>query len=223
MSKNSVIFKGRKDGIHIVLDNELNFEELSEILSEKVKDATKFFGGTKTSIVFSGRTLSEQEESQLLAIIAERSTLDISFVTAAQNTGTHTVIEKIPPRVEVEIEKLVSATDNMTHFHMGGLRSGQAIRYAGSIIVIGDVNPGAEIIAEGNIIVIGTLRGLVHAGCMGNANCFVVALNLYPTQLRISDIITYIPDELKKNSKKTLNPSHAFIKDEQIYVAPLIE
>ena len=216
MNKNSVMFKGKKDGINIVLDSELNFEELRDIFNEKVKDANKFFGGTKTSITFSGRILSEHEETELLSIITERSKLDISFVNA--NSG-----KPIPKVAETKFEALVSATDNMTHFHMGGLRSGQAIRYAGSVIVIGDVNPGAEIIAEGNIIVIGTLRGLVHAGCAGNADCFVAALNLYPTQLRISDIITYIPDELKKSSKKNLNPSQAFIKDGQIYVALLVE
>ena len=216
MSKNSVMFKGKKDGINIVLDADLDFGELKGVFSEKVEDANKFFGGTKTSIAFSGRVLSEQEEEELLSIMTERSKLDISFVLA--DSG-----KKVSRMVEKSLETFLSATDNMTHFHMGSLRSGQEIRYAGSVVVVGDINPGAEVIAEGNIIVIGTLRGLVHAGCAGNADCFVLALNLYPTQLRISDIITYIPQEMKKNSKKQLNPSQAFVKEGQIYVAPLMD
>lgn len=211
VNNNSVLFKGRHGGINIVLDDKLDFEELKRAFDTKVKDAGDFFNGAKGSVTFSGRDLSEKEESELLDIISS-SKLNISFV------------DKKPKSLrknKENIEYLISATDNLTHFHMNGLRNGQEIRYGGSVVVIGDVNPGAEIIAEGNVIVIGSLYGLVHAGCNGNADCFIAALNLSPTQLRISDIITYIPDEHKRLSKKTPSPSYAFVKDGVIYVAPL--
>jgi septum site-determining protein MinC len=69
------------------------------------------------------------------------------------------------------------------------VRSGQVIKHAGTIVILGDVNPGAELIAEGNVIVWGKLRGVVHAGASGDANATVGALSLAPTQLRIGTLI----------------------------------
>jgi septum site-determining protein MinC len=76
------------------------------------------------------------------------------------------------------------------------LRSGQAIRYAGHVVVVGDVNAGAEIVAAGDVLVWGRLRGMVHAGASGNDNAIVSALKLTPMQLRIGKYIARSPDEL---------------------------
>jgi septum site-determining protein MinC len=219
---NSVIFKGRKNGITVVLDQSADFETIKKTLYEKVKDAQGFFGNAKTAISFSGRELDEAQETQLLGIISKTSALSISFVTSE---GTEKIIE--PPKTESKPEKkakpsykaLISADENMTVYHKGSLRSGQSIRFVGSVVVIGDINPGAEIIAEGNIIVMGSVKGLVHAGCSGNADCFIAALSLQPTQLRISDIITYIPKQISRKSKDI--PSYAYLSDGQIYIVPL--
>jgi septum site-determining protein MinC len=83
-------------------------------------------------------------------------------------------------------------------------------------VVFGDVNPGGEIVATGNIVVMGSVRGTVHAGADGNKEAVVVALNLQPTQLRIGDIITRPPDE--KDVKSTFIPGIAFIKDDIVYI-----
>jgi septum site-determining protein MinC len=74
------------------------------------------------------------------------------------------------------------------------LRSGQQLRHPGSITIIGDVNPGAEIVAGGDIVVWGKLRGTVHAGAMGNETAVVCALDLAPTQLRIAQYIARSPE-----------------------------
>lgn len=74
------------------------------------------------------------------------------------------------------------------------LRSGQQLRHPGSVAVVGDVNPGAEIVAGGDIVVWGKLRGTVHAGAMGNANAIVCALDLAPMQLRIAQYIARSPE-----------------------------
>ena len=74
------------------------------------------------------------------------------------------------------------------------LRSGQTVHYRGHVVVLGAVNPAAEIAASGNVVVVGALRGMVHAGMEGDANSFVLALALQPTQLRIADHITRPPD-----------------------------
>ncbi len=74
------------------------------------------------------------------------------------------------------------------------VRSGQCIQFDGSVVVLGDVNPGSEIIASGNIVVMGALRGVVHAGATGNEEATVAAFKLQPTQLRIANHITRAPD-----------------------------
>lgn len=74
------------------------------------------------------------------------------------------------------------------------LRSGQKVRSAGNVLVLGDVNPGAEIIAAGCVVVMGTLRGVVHAGAEGDETATVTALSLLPTQIRIASCITRPPD-----------------------------
>lgn len=91
------------------------------------------------------------------------------------------------------------------------LRSGSSINYDGHVIIIGDVNPGAEVIAGGNVIVWGKLRGLVHAGADGNIEAVVCALELSPTQLRIGDKIVTSPSDSGK-----MRPEKASVKDGRV-------
>ena len=92
------------------------------------------------------------------------------------------------------------------------LRSGQQLRHPGSIAVLGDVNPGAEIVAGGDIIVWGKLRGTVHAGAMGNDSAIVCALNLAPTQLRIAQYIARSPEGRRRKP----TPEVARVRNGQI-------
>lgn len=208
---NAVILKGKKDGITISLDPGIPFPELKNHFRKRVVDTKQFFEGAKSNVSFTGRDLSGDEEKMLLDIITAETTLDVSFVGQEDFTTVNPsfVTDTAPDHLEHNVHN--------TSYHQGGLRSGQSIRYSGSVVVIGDVNPGGEIIAEGHIIVLGALKGMVHAGCTGNRDCFVSALMFLPTQLRIANIITFIPDD-KKNRK----PACAYIQDGQVFIAPLV-
>lgn len=74
------------------------------------------------------------------------------------------------------------------------VRSGMDIRHPGSIIVLGDVNPGGSVIADGDVIIWGRLRGLAQAGASGNRNCLIMALRMEPTQIRISNLVARAPE-----------------------------
>ena len=76
-----------------------------------------------------------------------------------------------------------------TKFHKGSLRSGQKLEFEGSLVIIGDVNSGAEVIAEENIVVLGTLRGLAHSGAKGNKDAIIAAEKILSPQIRIADKI----------------------------------
>jgi septum site-determining protein MinC len=97
------------------------------------------------------------------------------------------------------------------------VRSGQYVRHRGSIVVLGDVNPGAELIAEGDIIVWGKLRGIVHAGADGDEKAIIGALVLTPTQLRIAEQVARAPDY----KRPRVAPAEiAHIRNGQIIVEP---
>jgi septum site-determining protein MinC len=74
------------------------------------------------------------------------------------------------------------------------LRSGVEIRHPGTVVVLGDTNPGSSIIADGDVLVWGALRGLAQAGAAGNASCRIMALRLEPTQIRIADFVARAPE-----------------------------
>ncbi|MDD4168822.1 MAG: septum site-determining protein MinC [Desulfotomaculaceae bacterium] len=90
--------------------------------------------------------------------------------------------------------KLEDLIDENTILVQRTLRSGQSLHYNGNVVILGDVNPGAEVAATGSIIIMGSLRGVVHAGAGGDVNAIVMAFHLQPTQLRIADHITRPPD-----------------------------
>ena len=97
-------------------------------------------------------------------------------------------------------------------------RSGQVLETETSIVILGDVNPGAKIISKGNIIILGALKGIAYAGAAGNSSAFVVALEMNPCQIQIADVIARSSDEKKKIDKE---PKIAFIENENIYIEPL--
>ncbi|HXW76269.1 MAG TPA: septum site-determining protein MinC [Candidatus Eremiobacteraceae bacterium] len=112
------------------------------------------------------------------------------------------------------------STGAPVHYHKGTLRSGQSISTVGSIVVLGDVNAGAELVATGDIVVWGTLRGVAHAGAQGDDRAAVYALRLEPMQLRISRCIAIAPPHEKRAKHAT--PEVARIRDGKISIGPAI-
>jgi septum site-determining protein MinC len=80
--------------------------------------------------------------------------------------------------------------------HKGTLRAGDHLEIEGSVLVLGDVNPGSRISATKHVMVWGRLRGIAHAGCTGNQAGKIIALQLRPLQLRIADAVARGPDDI---------------------------
>ncbi len=110
-----------------------------------------------------------------------------------------------------------AAPEATVHYHRGTLRGGQSLQFVGDLVIVGDVNPGAEIAASGDIIVFGALRGVAHAGAQGLESARVVALDLDPTQLRIA---TCIASDAGSTRTAARGPEHASIVDGRIVVVP---
>ena len=207
----SILLKGNKYGIVVVLDESMDFGKLLEKVGEKFKESEKFFDTkSKLAISFEGRTLSNNEIKSLLdwKEIAE----ELQKETKAPETT-----------IPEEVTNQEHPNNGLTGmFYKGTLRSGQSIESATSLIILGDVNLGAEVQAAGNIVILGCLKGTAFAGCHGNINAFVMALNMEPMQIRIANYIARSSDQ--DRNKKTKEPKEAkiaFVENENIYIEPV--
>ncbi len=160
------------------------------------------------------------ELSKLRDLLSERgialwAVLSSSAVTetTAQYLGLATRISK-PNQTEAQ-GKRRDFPEDAAQWVKGPLRSGGRVLYEGNVVVLGDVNPGAEIVAGGSVIVWGRLRGVVHAGAQGDEKATVCALEFNPTQLRIAGEIAVSP---KKRGKS--QPETAYLKDGHLVAAP---
>ena len=206
-----VVIKGNKSGLIVHLDEELEFSQLKEKVEEKFETSSDFLGSAQIALAFEGRQLSEEEKYELMECIREHSQLDIVCLIDddAQREAYFTKTLE---------EKLSSLQGDSGQFYKGTLRSGQVLEFETSIVILGDVNVGAQVVSSGNVIVLGKMLGTVYAGASGNENSFVVALQMNPTQIRIADIIARSPD---KKEETELETKIAFAKEGNIYIEPL--
>ena len=211
---NSVMIKGDKYGIVLVMDKDMPFSDLLEKIAEKFSSAAKFYGNATMAISFKGRKLNVEEEKQILDTIESNTKLNIICVVDTDEERQ----EMFKKAVEA---KLMAQSTGTGQFHKGTLRSGQVLESESSIIILGDVNPGAKVIAKGNVIVLGSLKGTIYAGINGNENAFVVALYMNPVQIRIGDTIARSPDDAISKKNMDMEPKIAFVESGNIYIEKL--
>ena len=210
--KNSVMIKGNKYGIVVVLDEKEDFQKLKDELKSKFEESSKFFNNSSSmAISFEGKRLSNEEQREILDMIQENTELNIVCVMDS------TFEEQHKQCVEDALNSMKDFTGGQ--FYKGTLRSGQVLESDSSIIILGDVNPGAKILSAGNVVVLGSLKGTVYAGIKGNPSAFVVALEMFPVQIKIGDIIARCADKPKKSSKP--ETKIAYVDGENIYIEPL--
>ncbi len=206
--------KGIREGLLITLSG-ADWQEMRQALLQHLDQQTEFLRGARLALDVGATALKAVDLGTLRNEISERelslwAVMSESPLTEqnAQSLGltTHLAKPAPPPRPDPtgqagEKALLLRRT----------LRSGASIKFAGHIVVIGDVNPGAEVIASGDVLVWGRLRGLVHAGAEGNESAVVCALDLSPTQLRIAEQIAMAP---KRRGKP--QPEKACVQDGQV-------
>ncbi len=214
MSKvnNSVIIKGNKYGIVVVLDEDLDFDELKKHVKEKFTESSSFFKDAKMAISFEGRELTNEQQKEILDIIGNNTNMHIVCVID-NDSETEELFRKSLDQELMELE------NNTGQFYKGILRSGASLEFENSVVIIGDVNRGARVVSKGNIIVLGSLKGNAFAGACGNTNSFVVALDMQPMQIRIADVIARSPDKPVKDPDK--ETKIAFLEDGNIYIEKL--
>ena len=215
-----VQIKGINDGLLITLD-EGDWLEAKTVLLAAINQQVDFLRGGNLIIDVGDRILSDLEVSILKDDLAQMdlslwAILSSSLVTQqnAQRLGLATRLSKPSPD-QSESSQGTALSGEKAVFVRRTLRSGYSLKYDGHVIVAGDANPGSEIIAFGDIIVWGHLRGLAHAGADGDENAAVYALDLSPTQLRIAGKIVITPQRQGK-----VQPEMACIIDGQVVAIP---
>ncbi len=199
-----VIVKGGKEGLILVFPPQIPLDHLFSSLQEKFSKESSFFQNAELVLDFGSRPFQEKEFNTLLDILHSagiriKGILSDNPITKlmAQESGIDLVgngsIMSSRARIDHPVKnggKFARQKPEEIHspalFLRKTLRSGQQINFNGDLTILGDVNPGAEVAAAGNIAVFGALRGIAHAGTNGNQSAVVTALELKPTQLRIA-------------------------------------
>lgn len=218
----AVVIKSNKYGINLVLDKDISFVDLKKAVEEKFDESGKFFKDASLAISFEGRKLSEEEEYQLMDAITEHS--DIHIICIVDNDEARA--DRFRKQIETYYETIAGKEGD---FYRGTLRSGQVLESASSIVIVGDVNPGAKVISQGNIVVLGALKGNAYAGAAGDSNMFIVALEMDPIQIQIGDILAKSPDKKvkprkirrKEKTPSNVEPQIAVAKGGDIYIEPI--
>ncbi|HHY41878.1 MAG TPA: septum site-determining protein MinC [Thermoanaerobacterales bacterium] len=198
MTNEPVIIKGTKEGVTIVVEENSNFEDVKKIIYEKLQNSRNFFTGAKVSLKAKNGFLKKEDYTKLQEILSDFG------MSLQEAKSPKTLIFPKPNRSRVLLLKRT-------------VRSGQKISYKGTVVILGDANPGSEIVATGDILVMGTLRGMAHAGAAGDTSAIVAAFRLQPTQLRIADVISRPPEDKEQSP---LFPEIARLKDNMIVIEP---
>ncbi|MDF2839701.1 MAG: minC [Clostridia bacterium] len=217
MSENAVVFKGTKEGLYILIKEDMDLDKIKHNLNDKIKPSKRFFEGAKI-VNFKGKKLTKDEFEELKELVENDYgmsvlgdyTEDPDMLSDKEESKEYTQYEKLPYDNVVQDKVLMLRAT---------VRSGQLIEFMGNIVIVGDVNPGAQIKATGSIVVMGTMRGVAHAGSNGDYGTYVAALNLLPAQIRIGDIISRSPDGLGVRASV---PEMAVVKKGMIFVEPYL-
>ena len=203
MGNNCVSVNLKKDQIVIKIAEDAEQKRIISELSRKISDLKKLYKDEKTPIRIVGKVLKNKEIDEIQELIKEKIDVEIDF-DMPKSLGLSSITRTFKQEIAI----------SETKFHRGSLRSGQRLETEGSIVIIGDVNSGAEVIASDNLVVVGTLRGLAHAGAKGNKNAIIAAGKLDAVQIRISNIVK----EIDRDEEPLHKQAYIFVDNDKIVI-----
>ena len=225
-----IAIKGIRDGILISLDEEVALDTSLQTLEAELAAQQGFLRGSRVILSVGARAMSSGDivpfqellaghEMTLWTVLADReqtreAARDLSLATRLPGSNADLNGNTRPAASGPNEAEFAPAPNGQANglFLRETLRSGRSVYHDGHVVIIGDVNPGAEVIAAGDVIVWGKVRGLVHAGAYGDSSAVICALALTPTQLRIADQIAIAPGE----QRRVTIPEKAALVDGQI-------
>lgn len=217
MSRELVTIKGGRDGFRLLVDSSASIEEIEAEIKKKL-DANPGFFPEGTKFELEAADLNRSVKKGIGQILSQHGlgvALPAKKEPAAVSVPAPAAEAPPIPNGGIQHDGNVTAHEMTVVEHT--IRGGEEVTSQGSVLVMGNVNPGAQIIAGGSIDVRGTCRGMVHAGAWGDTSAVIIADRLMPTQIRIANMIARSPDVMEKNNFA----EQAFIRDGQIVIEPI--
>lgn len=176
--KNCISINIKRDLMILKINDDADIKEILICLKRKLIELKKLYQDEQTPMLFVGKILKNKEMDLITKMVKKFLDVSIEFETP-RKLGLH--------GIKKCFKKEIATSE--TKFIRNSLRSGFKVEFEGSVVVLGDVNYGAEVIARDNIVILGVLRGLAHAGAKGNAEAIISAASIETKQLRISNIV----------------------------------
>jgi septum site-determining protein MinC len=209
-----ITIKGTPQGL-LLQRKSAKWPEVLTALKASLQNAGDFFRGGRVIFELQPNDTLEDDNLEQLRDLLEQYDLQLWAVVGG-NAATQRLVRGHGIRTQLP-SSTNRGTGNRAQFFQRTVRSGQRLSFPGHITMLGDVNPGGEIVAGGNIIVWGQVRGVVHAGAFGDTDAVICALDLNPAQLRIANFIARSPEN---STDRPLQPEMARIQDDVIVVEP---
>ncbi|MGF1460430.1 MAG: septum site-determining protein MinC [Leptolyngbyaceae cyanobacterium] len=177
------------------------WEEVWEQLKHRLGAGERFWQPQTPVYVVARDRLLDSRQLQAIADALAAAQLQLKRVYTSRRqtaiaavTAGYSVEQQVPPTHLNQSPRQPATPLDDPLYLQSTIRSGMEIRHRGTVVILGDVNPGGSLVAEGDIIVWGRLKGLAHAGSQGNQSCRIMALKMEPTQLRIADKVARPPE-----------------------------
>lgn len=196
-----VKIRGVKSGLQLSFAKGADFDEVQANLLEKLETGSNFF--IRGTTVYMQKGVFSDEQNEALRRMFHRHGMLVSMDFKQPNFAATPYNAPMPvtnwqqPQTPAVESKPQGNSGKMTVINKT-IRGGQEVRTDSSVMICGNVNPGAQVIAGGSVDIRGTCRGMVHAGFYGDETAFVVADKLMPTQIRIANLIARSPDNVKE-------------------------
>lgn len=198
---NNIKIIQKSDEIVLNVNIIAEIQEIIEELEAKLPKLKEFYKSSNIPMRVTGKLFTESEIDLIRKIIQASINVEVKFDDVSDLLGLHAIKKTFQTNTEI----------SETKFIQNSIRSGQKEEYQGSLVICGDVNAGGEVIAGGNVMVIGSLRGVAHAGANGNMLAIISANSIDVTQIRIGNLVKEIEEKIEKNPICKVNGNEIII------------
>lgn len=201
---NNISINLKKEQNLVKMNPEASYEEVLNELKTKLPKLKTLYKDATTPLYIIGKHFENDQMDEISQMIKEKIDVEVYF-DSPKDMGIHVIKNTFEEDLSVSETKYIK----------GAVRSGNRIEYEKSLVIIGDINAGAEIIAGGNIVVTGVLRGLAHAGAKGNKKAVIAARKMEAPQIRIANVVKEMEKEDEEVDTKQV---YAYLAGEEIIV-----
>lgn len=202
---NNISINLKKEQNLVKINPEASYDEVMEELQKKLPKLKTLYKEEKTPLYIVGKHFENEQMDEITKKIQKKLDIEV-FFDSPKDMGIHVIKNTFEEDLSISETKYIR----------GAIRSGNRIEYEKSLVIIGDINAGAEVIAGGNIIVTGILRGLAHAGAKGNKKAIIAARKMETPQIRIANVLKEM-EKIDQELPET-KQAYAYLQGDEIIV-----